>query len=76
MTSLATEYRQIFLAQGLCIGVGQGLPSVTLISTYFFRKRVFAVTTAATGTSTGGVIFPAIIQYLTPRIEDFPGLCC
>jgi MFS transporter, MCT family, solute carrier family 16 (monocarboxylic acid transporters), member 3 len=71
MTSLATEYWQIFLSQGLCIGLGQGLmwlPSVTLISTYFIRKRVFAVTAAATGTSTGGVIFPAMIQHLTPRI--------
>ncbi|KAJ5901791.1 hypothetical protein N7495_002319 [Penicillium taxi] len=71
MTSLATEYWQIFLAQGLCIGIGQGLmwlPSVTLISTYFVRLRVLAVTAAATGTSTGGIIFPAMIQYLTKRI--------
>ncbi|KAJ5201868.1 uncharacterized protein N7498_006531 [Penicillium cinerascens] len=74
MTSLATEYWQTFLAQGLCIGIGQGLmwlPSVTLISTYFVRRRVFAVTAAATGTSTGGMIFPAMIQYLTPKI-GFP----
>ncbi|KAJ5667309.1 hypothetical protein N7507_003173 [Penicillium longicatenatum] len=52
MTSLATTYWQIFLAQGLCIGIGQGLmwlPSVTLISTYFVRLRVLAVTAAATG---------------------------
>ncbi|KAI1860044.1 uncharacterized protein JN550_011728 [Neoarthrinium moseri] len=51
-TSLAAEYWHIFLAQGLCIGVGQGLmwlPSVTLLSTYFVRKRVLAVTAAATG---------------------------
>lgn len=71
MTSLATRYWEVFLAQGLCIGIGQGLmwlPSVTLISTYFVRRRVFAVTAAATGTSTGGVIFPAMIQYLTPEI--------
>ncbi|KAJ5790129.1 uncharacterized protein N7518_007140 [Penicillium psychrosexuale] len=71
MTSLATDYWQIFLAQGLCIGIGQGLmwlPTVTLISTYFVHYRVFAVTAAATGTSTGGMIFPAMIQYLTPRI--------
>ncbi|TDZ33581.1 MFS transporter asaE [Colletotrichum spinosum] len=74
MTSLATRYWQIFLAQGLCIGIGQGLtwlPSVTLISTYFARRRVFAVTAAATGTSTGGMIFPAVIQHLTPKI-GFP----
>lgn len=73
MTSLATTYWEIFLAQGLCIGIGQGLmwlPSVTLISTYFVRLRVFAVTAAATGTSTGGIIFPAMIQYLAPKIGD------
>ncbi|KAF7589452.1 hypothetical protein BBP40_004289 [Aspergillus hancockii] len=75
MTSLATKYWQLFLAQGLCIGIGQGLmwlPSVTVISTYFVKKRVLAVTTAATGTSTGGMIFPAIIQHLTPRIGVVP----
>ncbi|OQE20978.1 hypothetical protein PENFLA_c015G02534 [Penicillium flavigenum] len=79
MTSLATDYWQIFLAQGLCIGIGQGLmwlPSVTLISTYFARHRVFAVTTAATGTSTGGIIFPAMIQYLTPQIGFFWAVRC
>ena len=73
MISLAQSYWQIFLAQGLCIGLGQGLiwlPSVTLISTYFVRKRVFAVTLAATGTSTGGMLFPAMIQYLTPQIGE------
>lgn len=71
MTSLATEYWQIFLAQGLCVGIGQGLmwlPSVTIISTYFVRRRVLAVTTAATGTSTGGIIFPAMVQHLIPKI--------
>ncbi|GCB23469.1 riboflavin transporter MCH5 [Aspergillus awamori] len=74
MTSLARVYWQLFLSQGLCIGIGQGLmwlPSVTLVSTYFVRRRVFAVTAAATGTSTGGIIFPAMIQFLSPRI-GFP----
>lgn len=71
MTSIATTYWQIFLAQGLCVGVGQGLlwlPSVTIISTYFVRRRVLALTTAATGTGTGGIIFPAMIQYLIPKL--------
>lgn len=73
ITSLATKYWQIFLAQGICTGIGQGLmwlPSITLISTYFVRLRVFAVTAAATGTSTGGMIFPAMIQHLTPKIGE------
>jgi sugar phosphate permease len=74
VTSLATKYWHLFLAQGLCIGVEQGLmwlPSVTVISTYFAKKRVFAVTTAATGTSTGGMIFPVMIQHLILKIGAF-----
>lgn len=71
MTSLCTQYWQVFLAQGVCVGLGLGLvwlPSVTLIATYFKRKRVLAVTMSAAGASTGSMIFPAIIQYLTPQI--------
>lgn len=74
MTSLATVYWQIFLAQGVCVGIGMGmiwLPGVTLISTYFVRKRVFAVALAASGTSTAGMIFPAIIQNLIPKIGAY-----
>ncbi|CAG8978963.1 hypothetical protein HYALB_00012416 [Hymenoscyphus albidus] len=73
MTSIATTYWHVFLAQGVCVGIGQGLmwlPSVTLISTYFLRRRVLAVTAAATGTSTGGIIFPAMIQNLIPVIGN------
>ncbi|CAI6092602.1 unnamed protein product [Clonostachys chloroleuca] len=71
MTSLATEYWQIFLAQGVCAGLGQGLlfmPCVSVISSYFFRKRPFALALAATGSGFGSVVFPAIVQYVTPKI--------
>ncbi|PLB49264.1 MFS monocarboxylate transporter [Aspergillus steynii IBT 23096] len=74
MTSLATTYWQIFLAQGVCVGVGMGLiwlPGVTLVSTYFVRKRVFAMAVAASGTSTAGMVFPGIVQGLIPRV-GFP----
>ena len=74
MTSLATTYWQIFLAQGLCVGISFGiiwLPSITIISTYFSRNRSLAVTCAAAGSSSGGMIFPAMIQYLIPKI----GIC-
>ena len=73
MTSLATTYWQIFLAQGLCVGVSFGaiwLPSIAIISTYFSRNRTLAVTCAAAGSSTGGMIFPAMIQYLIPKIGN------
>lgn len=71
MTSFATAYWQIFLAQGLCVGIGLGtlwLPSVTLISTYFVRNRTVALACATSGASTGSMIWPAMIQYLTPQI--------
>lgn len=74
MTSLATEYWQILLAQGICTGIGLGLlfmPGVAVVSSYFYKRRSFALAMAATGTGSGSVIFPATVQYLIPRI-GFP----
>ncbi|KAI1082296.1 major facilitator superfamily domain-containing protein [Whalleya microplaca] len=74
MTSLATQYWQILLAQGFCNGIGGGLmfmPALANLGTYFKRKRSLAMALKACGTSTGAILFPAIIQYLTPKI-GFP----
>ncbi|KAL7962435.1 MFS general substrate transporter [Trichoderma compactum] len=74
MTSLATTYWQIFLAQGVCIGLGLGLtfmPAVSVLSSYFDKNRAFALAVSAVGTSVGSVTFPTTIQYLTPKI-GFP----
>lgn len=74
MTSLCTDYWQLFLTQGLCTGIGGGLlftPALALISTYFAKHRAVALTAAATGNATGGMIFPAIVERLLPRI-GFP----
>ncbi|KAK2795011.1 hypothetical protein FQN52_006891 [Onygenales sp. PD_12] len=71
MTSLATEYWQLFLSQGVCMGIGCGLmfcPTMSLLPTYFSSKRGLAIALAASGSSTGGLIFPAIVQTLLPRI--------
>ena len=73
-TSAAKTYWQIFLAQGLCGGLGHGLlfcPTVSLISTYFSRKRALAMTVVLSGSSTGGIIFPLIAQQLLPKV-GFP----
>lgn len=46
MTSLASRYWEIFLAQGLCVGLGMGclyVPSVAIVSTYCSTKRAMAV---------------------------------
>ncbi|KAK1754711.1 major facilitator superfamily domain-containing protein [Echria macrotheca] len=71
MTSLATEYWEIFLAQGVCTGLGLGvmfMPPLAVISSYFRRKRSLALAVSATGTGLGSVIFPAVVQYLIPRV--------
>jgi len=74
MTSLCREYWQIFLAQGLCTGLGLGImfmPPVSVMNSYFKERKTFAMAIGATGTGLGSVIFPAIIQYLIPKV-GFP----
>jgi MFS family permease len=71
MTSLCTEYWQLFLAQGLGQGIGCGLmfcPTLALISTYFVRRRGIALGLVASGSATGGLVFPAVVMKLLPQI--------
>lgn len=71
MTSISTQYWQIFLAQGICKGLGDGLvfcPTVSLVATYFMKKRSLAMAFTASGGATGGIIFPLIFQQLEPRL--------
>lgn len=70
-TSLSTQYWQLFLAQGVCQGLGDGMlycPIIALMATYFSKKRAIAVSLQASGAATGGMIFPAIAQCLLDRI--------
>ena len=74
MTSLCTEYWQLFLAQGVCTGIGNGLlftPALACISTYFSKNRALALAIAASGNATGGMVFPAMVETLLPKI-GFP----
>ncbi|KPM44141.1 hypothetical protein AK830_g2477 [Neonectria ditissima] len=71
MTSLSTKYWQLFLAQGLCTGLGDGLvfcPTIALLATYFVKKRAMAIAINASGAGTGGVVFPLIARQLLSRI--------
>jgi len=71
MTSLSTKYYQLFLAQGLCVGIGNGLqfcPTMSLISTYFAKNRSLAIGIVASGSATGGLIYPVLVQQLLPTI--------
>lgn len=70
-TSVAKTYWQLFLAQGLCQGLGCGLvfaPTIANMSTYFAKKKTLALSVAACGGGTGGVIFPLIAQQLIPKV--------
>lgn len=71
MTSLATTYWQIFLAQGLVAGLGGSFvffASIAPIPTWFYRRRCLALGIASTGSSIGGVIFPIMLRKIIPSI--------
>ncbi|KAL8709928.1 MAG: hypothetical protein Q9220_005378 [cf. Caloplaca sp. 1 TL-2023] len=56
MTSIATKYWEVLLAQGFCVGLGFGclyIPSVAIVSTYFSTKRALAVGITSAGGSLG-----------------------
>ena len=70
-TSVARTYWQLFLAQGLCQGLGCGVvfaPTIANLSTYFSRRRSMAISLSACGGGTGGIVFPLMAQQLLPRI--------
>ncbi|RDW73651.1 hypothetical protein BP5796_07093 [Coleophoma crateriformis] len=74
MVSLSTAYWQVFLAQGVCMGLGMGClfcPALSILSTYFSTKRSLAIGIAAAGSGTGGMVFPAMVQQLLPKV-GFP----
>ncbi|KAF2097509.1 MFS general substrate transporter [Rhizodiscina lignyota] len=69
--SLSSQYYQIFLSQGVCIGIGGGLlyiPSLALISGSFKRRRAIASGIVTCGIGIGGVIYTAAFQSLLPRV--------
>jgi MFS family permease len=56
MLSLCKEYWQVFLAQGICMGLGAGLlyiPSLALVSIWFDRKRALAMGVVMSGIAVG-----------------------
>ena len=71
ITSISSRYWQLFIAQGICKGLGDGLifcPTVALVATYFSKRRASAMACAASGGATGGIIFPLIAQQLLPTL--------
>lgn len=71
MTSLCSEYWQFMITQGLMNGVGNGMqfaPTLALVSTYFRNRRSVALAIMASGSATGGLVYPTVARQLLPRI--------
>ncbi|KAM3074808.1 hypothetical protein ACMFMG_008222 [Clarireedia jacksonii] len=71
MLSLAHDYYQILLAQGICVGIGSAVlyvPSISLVASRFQRRRALAVCIATSGTAVGGIINPIIFSNLQSKL--------
>ncbi|OJJ65688.1 hypothetical protein ASPBRDRAFT_60343 [Aspergillus brasiliensis CBS 101740] len=67
--SVSSQYWQFVLSQGICCGLGSGClvtPAVSVVSTYFERKRSLAIGIATCGSVTGGLVFSAMARQLIP----------
>jgi predicted MFS family arabinose efflux permease len=71
MTSIANSYHQIFLAQGICLGLGMGftyVPILAAVSMHFTTRRPLALAICATGACIGGTVVPIMLRQLIPKI--------
>ncbi|KAJ7626797.1 major facilitator superfamily domain-containing protein [Roridomyces roridus] len=59
------KYYQIFLAQAIGAGIGSGMmyiPSIAVVSHYFHKRRAFAMSIVAAGSSLGAVVHPIMLN--------------
>ncbi|KEY64535.1 hypothetical protein S7711_03601 [Stachybotrys chartarum IBT 7711] len=74
MTSLATEYYQVLLAQSILSSLGSGAifnVSLSSATTWFLKRRAAALGILVSGSSLGGVLFPILFNHLLPWV-GFP----
>ncbi|KAG1837286.1 MFS general substrate transporter, partial [Suillus subalutaceus] len=61
------QYYQIFISQGLGLGIATGLmhiPSIAVVSHHFRRRRTLVMTFVAAGSSLGAIIHPIMLNNL------------
>ena len=64
------QFYQIFLTQGVGVGLSLGflfLPAISVLSHHFARKRALAMGIATAGSSSGGVVFPILINKMIEK---------
>ncbi|KAF2474911.1 MFS general substrate transporter [Lindgomyces ingoldianus] len=69
--SLAKNYWQLLLTQGICTGIGGGIffcPVMGLVSTYFAKRRGMAIGIVTSGNSAGGIIYPIVVRQLLDKV--------
>ena len=67
MLSLCDQYYQLFLTQGILMGLGNGLlyvPGLALVGRSFKKHRSIAMAITTCGAPTGGVIYTLIFEQL------------
>ncbi|GKT95390.1 MFS monocarboxylate [Colletotrichum tofieldiae] len=67
MTSLCSEYYQVFLSQGVLLGVSSSLifcPPVAVVSRRMPHRRGLALGLTIGGSSIGGIIWPIMLEQL------------
>lgn len=71
MASISTKYWQLFLSQGVCVGLGAGFlwyPCPTVLGQFFRHNRMTAFGVAATGSSLAGIVYPIIFSNLLSHV--------
>ncbi|KIK46493.1 hypothetical protein CY34DRAFT_9634 [Suillus luteus UH-Slu-Lm8-n1] len=71
LTAECTQFWQLFLTQGVGIGVGCGImwnPVVVIVSHWFSKRRGLALSLTTVGTAFGSIVFPIAAQNLIPSI--------
>ncbi|KAH9841219.1 Major Facilitator Superfamily [Teratosphaeria destructans] len=71
MLSLCHTLWECILAQGFVIGIGAGalfVPAVAILPTYFSTRLGLAVGLAASGSSSGGIIYPIMFYKLLGEV--------
>ena len=69
MLSLSTEYYQVFLSQGVCVGLGAGIiyvPAISMVNASFTKRKAVAMSTAISGVSIGTcyVVSAILLHYV------------
>jgi MFS family permease len=70
MLSLSTTYWQVFLSQGVCMGLGAGLlyiPSLAMVGVWFSKKRALAMGIVMSGIAVGMLSYTELWRVLMKR---------